>query len=217
MNESRVWSILTVVVIIAILAGTWFVGIGPRLAESAKADEERGLVEDQNALHQIKLSALQELDANLASMEQELGGLRASVPQGTESAALLRQLEAAAAAFGVTLSTTSFEAPQPFTAPEVLPADVQVAAALTMLDNRGLFVLPAAIGVEGPRSAVIGFLNSLQSDQRLMLVHDVTFPDGLLAADSVVKATFAVQMFVLTGVPTVVEEPAEAAVAEAAP
>ncbi|AWB90005.1 hypothetical protein [Homoserinimonas hongtaonis] len=216
MNESRIWSVLTVIVILVVLAGTWFLGVGPRLTEAAVADAERSTVESQNAIHRVKLKALQELDANLPVLEQELSALRASVPQQADAIALLRQLEATAATFGVTLGTSSFEEAQAFVLPEALPADEQLADAMSALDNRGLVILPGSVRVTGPRGAIMGFLNALQTGQRTILVHEVSFPDGLLANDSVVEATFTFQAFMLTGQAPVVETPAEAPVAEAA-
>lgn len=216
MNESRIWSIVTVVVILALVAGTWFIGVGPRLAEAAAADAELATVESQNAIHRIKLKSLQDMDANLPVLEQELVGLRSSVPQGAELVALLREMEASAAAFGVSLGTTSFSAPQPFVLAEEMPDDEQLTAAMSALDNRGMYILPANMRVVGTRASVVGFLNSLQTGQRLMLVHALNFPDGLLTADSVVEASFTLQVFALTGLAPVVEEPV-APVAEAAP
>ncbi|PWB97470.1 hypothetical protein [Homoserinimonas hongtaonis] len=216
MNESRIWSVLTVVVIIVIVAGTWFLGVSPRLAEVATADSDRETVEDQNAIHLAKLKSLQELDANLPALEQELASLRAAVPQATMTSTLLRQLEAAAAAFGVSLSSTAFQEPKEFEALKPAPADKQLAGSMAALEGRGHWVLPLDVQVVGPRSAVLGFLNSLQTGERLMLVHGVNFPDGLIAPDSVVEATFTVQAFMLTGQAPVVETPAEAPVAEAA-
>lgn len=216
MNESRIWSILTVIVIIAIVAGTWFLGIGPRLSEAATADSDRVAVEEQNALHEIKIASLQQLNDNIATLEQELAVVRGSVPQRLDAMGLLRQLEATAGRTGVSLGMLTFTEAAGFEPPAELPEDPQLAGAMSSLGNTGLVLFSATQKVVGPRVAVLEFLSAIQSDQRLMLVYEIDLPDGLLAPDSVIEATFTMQMFVLTGVPTVVEEPV-APVAEAAP
>lgn len=216
MNESRIWSILTVIVIVAIVAGTWFLGIGPRLSEAATADSDRVAVEDQNALHEIKIEGLKQLNDNIATLEQELAVVRGSVPQRLDAMGLLRQLEATAVRTGVSLGMLTFTEAAGFEPPAELPEDPQLTGAISSLSNSGLVLFSATQKVVGPRAAVLEFLSAIQNDQRLMLVYEVDLPDGLLAADSVIEATFTMQMFVLTGVPTVVEEPV-APVAEAAP
>jgi Tfp pilus assembly protein PilO len=86
MNNPRFATLLAVLVVVALVAGTWFLGIAPRLAEAATANTDRETVEAQNRAHQAELDRLLELNDRLPELQAELAEIRTAIPGDADAA-----------------------------------------------------------------------------------------------------------------------------------
>lgn len=206
MKTARLWMLGSVVVIIALLVGTWFVGISPRLAEAAIANNERATVEAQNAAHQATLASLKTQFEGISDLRSDLEGLRVAVPADADTADLIRQLNAYATSAGVTITGITLSPPERFAAPAEPPSDTELAGALTSVNPENFLTVRVEIDVAGPYANVMAFVSNVQAGERAFLVHDLTLDSGIPAADSSVEMSFSGQVFVLLdGVPAVAE------------
>lgn len=196
MNSSRLWTLGSVLVIVALIAGTWFVGISPQLAEAAKANSERANVETLNAKHAVTLASLKAQFEKLPELEADLEEVRVAVPASDESAELLRQLHSLADAAGVTITDLVVSSPERFVAPIEPPEDQELAAALGSVTPENFLFIPVEQTVAGEHADVMNYVDALQKGERTFLVHDLSSP-GLPAADAQVEITFTGQIFVL--------------------
>lgn len=197
MNSARLWTLGSIVLIIALVAGTWFVGISPRLAEAAKANTERAGVEMLNAKHTATLAALKDQFEDLSESKAELEELRLAVPASDDSAALLRQLHSLARSAGVTVIEVTLSSPERFAAPAEPPAEPELAAALGSVNPENFLVIPLEQTVVGEQAAVMNYIAALQAGQRSFLIHDLSMEAGLPAGDTQVEVSFTGQIFVL--------------------
>ncbi|TQL41915.1 hypothetical protein FB562_2501 [Homoserinimonas aerilata] len=226
LSNTRFAALLTVIVILALLAGTWFVGIGPRLAEVAAADNERATVEGQNAAHQAELDRLIGIDANLSTLEAELAELRLAIPGTPETSVFYRQLDAIAAATGVRFTDISltnvaaYETPEAVVIDDGAEAEAEVdqipglAEALAAVSADNFLIIDAQFGLAGSYAGVMDALSMLQTGERFVLVSGLNIEEGLRGPDEAVSANFTGQLFVLldsTGVAPAAEATPEAA------
>lgn len=219
LSNTRFAALLTVIVIFALLAGTWFVGIGPKLSEAAAADDERSTVEGQNVAHQAQLDRLIEIDANLPTLEAELADLRLAIPGAPETSAFYRQLDAIAAATGVRFTDISLTNVVAYSAEEALvsedgaEAETQeipgLAEALSAVSADNFLIIDAQFGLAGSYAGVMDALSMLQTGERFVLVSGLNIEEGLRGPDEPVSANFTGQLFVLldsSGVAPATEE-----------
>ncbi|MCW4385327.1 hypothetical protein OH146_06015 [Salinibacterium sp. SYSU T00001] len=206
-TSARLGMLVAVVVIVALLAGTWFVGIGPRLSEAAAADAERESVETLNAGHEATLKRLEELDAELPALLEELDELRAAFPADSGFPDYFREVEAVAAAAGVTARVVGFEGPELYVPSEAQTDNAELQAALGSVSPDNFLTLSVTLEIEGAHAGVLDAISRLQATQRYVLIHDVALPDGLLAADAPSTATLTGQLFILRDASAVVPSP----------
>lgn len=197
MNASRLWTIGSIVVIIAVVAGTWFVGISPRLTEAATANSERASIEFLNQQHAATVASLKKQFEELPDLNTQLEQLRTAVPAGDDSAALLRQLHALARSAGITVTDLTLSAPERFALPAEPPAEAELAAALGSVGPENFLVIPVEQTVTGEHAQIMAYLDGLQKGERAFLVHDVTFDSGIPSNSTQVSVTFSGQVFVL--------------------
>jgi hypothetical protein len=220
-GSARFGIVIAVIVITALLAGTWFVGIGPRLSEVAAADNEREGVELINRGHESTLERLRLLNDRLPELQAELAEIRTAIPGDADAARFYRELEAISAATGVRFDTISLSVPVPYMVEAAVegsdPAagiNPDAAAAMGSVDETNFYTLTAQFGITGAYAAVIDAIALLQSNPRFVLVHGVSIDEGLAAGDAPVSASLDGQLFVLLSSSDVVSPAAEAPVAE---
>jgi len=198
MNASRLWTIGSILVIVVIVAGTWFVGISPQLASASAANDSRAAVEAQNEVHEATLLSLEKQFDDIEALRAELAEARKAVPADAGLPELFRQVHRTAAANGVTVSALAFADPTPYVPLEGAALDPEVAAAMVSASSGSFLVISVDVTVLGPYQDVMAFVTNLQSGERLMLVHDLTLVEGEMAADSEVQLKLTGQVFVLT-------------------
>ena len=94
------------------VVGTWFLGIGPTLSAAADLRAQTESTEQQNAVLQAKLVTLQQDFAKLPQYKADLADLQVGIPTDLELGPYLDQLDAFAAAHGVTVIEVTPQAPQ---------------------------------------------------------------------------------------------------------
>ena len=204
MDKNRLWVIGSVLVMGAILALGFVLGIQPQLKSASAAQSERLVVETSNAEQAVVLAQLKEDFAKIDEVRRTLAPLTISVPAGTEMPAFVNQLSELAGKSQVSLTGITVSEPQAYAtvvppaaaapveevaAADAAPVDAAVAAPAPaapvatagvppVVDSRitaGNFAsLSVQISITGDYSQVLDFVNGLQSGSRLFLVSGIT-------------------------------------------
>ncbi|MCL3862843.1 type 4a pilus biogenesis protein PilO [Actinotalea sp. K2] len=188
------WIAGTVVVALLIVAGVWFLAVTPKLTE---AQETRDITESELArqdILQLQLATLKKQYEDLDSYKAQLEAIQVQFPQDADLADYLREIDAAAAAHGVTIVGLTPGLPQLVVPPvsvapvpaaeeadaEEVPAEeadditrdpTQDAAPEPVAEATRLVGIPMSITLVGPYANVSAFLEALQEGtRRLYLV-----------------------------------------------
>lgn len=175
MSTLRLWVIGAVLTSVVIIALGWLLGVSPRLAEAAAADDERQSVETVNAGYEATLVELQRLSDELPALTAQLDELRLSIPAEPGLSPLLGQLNALAEASGVFLDSVIASPPALF--PEETLEGSGVNA---------LVVLPVSIEASGPGVALDGFIREVQFGERLILVTSIELTEDPVAGSVII-------------------------------
>jgi Tfp pilus assembly protein PilO len=184
--------LVTVVLMIAVVAGGWMLGVQPALASAFAADEARADVQSQNEAIRAELVALQAAEAELPALEADLTTLNASIPFTDDSSALIDGIHELARDADVVVDGITLEDPQPYAPPQAAaPAAETTAdpagetAGETSVDplqpatdpriTPANFVLvPVSVAVSGSFGDVLDFVRGVQTGPRLFLVNKLT-------------------------------------------
>lgn len=198
--SDRLWSLGSGLLAVGIAAGTWFGVISPDLQAAATARDDLAMVEQQNAIHQARITVLEESAAKLPQYEVELAELAQGIPAEAGYADFMRQLESLATETGVTLqSVTNADAIAyvPPVVEEAVPAEASEgtdaaadpvaadpAAAPTgaaptphtnpLINEQNFAALPITISATGGTTELGDFLQRLQMGTRLTSVTSTT-------------------------------------------
>lgn len=208
MNQSRVWTIGAVLLIVALIVGTWFLGVAPRLGDARDADAAREQAVAVNNIHRQTLSDLKADFDRIDEIILELEEARSVVPDVPEVSGYVASLHGTARQTGATVQELSVALPVAYqpaadAAGEYLAAANELAAA-------GMFVIDLTVEATGSQTALLNFISALQAEQRLVLVHDAQ----LMEEEGGYRASIRAQMFGLSAatVETADEDPAPAPV-----
>lgn len=168
MNLTRLWGIISVLLVLVILAGGWFVGVSPQLNRAATANEQIVQVQSTNELQRLTLAQLQALEEQRPELEAQLADGRRAIPALAQFPPLLQELSDLASASGVTLANFSAQAAQSFVATEQF-AEVVPAG----LDPTTFITIPLRIEVEGSFEQVLDFVERAQAAERYLLISDL--------------------------------------------
>ncbi len=180
MNGMRIWTLVTVVLIGAILGLGWLLGLSPLLAQAAASDTERGNVELTNTAQEATLALVKSQHEEIDSLLDDLEELNTSIPSRVDTDTVYELLAAYQGASGATPSLISLgEAVQygiPADAPETTAADAAASgsspqgALATSLYTVPVTISFGATGID----QVMAFVAALQQGPRLFLVTSVT-------------------------------------------
>lgn len=202
MDKNRLWVIGSVLIMAAILALGFVLGIQPQLKSASEARAERLVVETTNAEQSLVLAQLKMDYARIDEVRNELAPLTLSVPAGTEMPAFINQLSELAGQSQVSLTMITVNEPQAYAevaapvaeapvadvAAEGAATDAAVAAPVAaaplptagvppVVDSRitaaNFASLSVQISIKGDYSRVLDFVNGLQTGSRLFLVSDI--------------------------------------------
>lgn len=190
------WIGATVFACAAIAAGSWFMAISPKLADAADLRSQTQDVEDQNELLDLQIASLKSESAKLPEYKAELEQLRIQIPTEAQLAEYVRQINAAATARSVTVTSVTpglgqafvpvvvaAPAPSPTATPESESADSEdkaesdeetapaPAAPTGPKVPDGFSAIPLSLTVVGTYDNTLAFINDLQTaTPRLFLV-----------------------------------------------
>lgn len=199
--NARLGVLVAVIVILGLLAGTWFVGISPRLAEAAAAETERASVANINTAHEATIKRLQALDRELPQLERELEDLRSAFPAESGYSAYLRELEAIGAETGTTIRIFVFEGPELYIPVEHATSNAELQAALASVTPETFHTLVVKLEIDGSNEGILSAIARLQETQRYALLHDIELPSGLVPGNASSTATLTGQLFILRDAP----------------
>ena len=200
MQQHRIISLLSILVMLFIPVIGWFLIAQPQLAAAASADQQRAEAAAQVAASEAIVAQLKADSAKLPELRDELDELRGSVPAGVDPSGWIDGLSALATVSKVQISALTVADPLayvPATPPagavapaeeasgeegEDADADTTPAPAADFpgivtspLVNAANFVaIPVTVEVKGAPSAILRFVNGLQTDNRLYLVSSFT-------------------------------------------
>lgn len=197
--NNRYWIFGTVVIVGAVAALGWLLGIQPALQQAAATDAARADVQAQNAVYELQLAQLRADYENIDALRAEVEALRVAIPNHADYAGFVAELNGLAGATGTTVASVvigdatwyTAAAPSAETAP---PASGEVPAAGASAQAAGpsaaageqviplpspdgtingsnFIAIPVQLKVEGD---YLSFISALQSNQRLFLVTGFT-------------------------------------------
>lgn len=198
-NSLRIWVIGSVVAMVALLAGGWFVGAQPLLAAASAAADTSSQVAAANQSSQIRLAGLQKQSRNLAQLKDEEATAATAVPETLDANGFVTGINTVAASVGVTVQSVSPGTAQAYSPPASITTAQQVAAAAAApapsaspsasaapvaaaptvpvlaagdpsISAANFTLVPMTVSAKGPRESTLQFVHALQHDKRLFLV-----------------------------------------------
>jgi len=218
MNSNRLWTLGAVLVIVGLLAATWFLGVSPQLAAAQLADSERAGIETQNVANQSTLTSLKAQFEKIDELRAELAESREVVPASVQQSLLIGQIGDFAKANDVKISLASFSDPEASIAGS--STDPELSAAMALVSPESFLVVPLSMTIHGEYTDVMNFIDDLQTGTRLVLVFEVTMPEGRAKKGETVDISIAGETFVLldaADVPVPAVDPAATPEATEAP
>jgi hypothetical protein len=224
--RNRLWNIIAIVTMAAILAGGWFLGVDPQLSAARASNEQRDAVRAENEATEAVVQQLILDEASLPELKTELAVLQRSIPTTAGSSAFIDDLNALATASGVTVSAITVSDAQPYLAPVAVAAPVVApaegddtaegeaastpapvidpaappAATSPLVTSDNLVLVPITVETKGDAQAVLDFVSGLQGGARLFLVTAYSSTVGTeVEAPGLVTATTTGYIYALLG------------------
>ena len=205
MNLTRKWSLLTAVLVVAVMAAGWFLLVSPKRSEAADLQQQASGQESENARLVQKLEVLKAQQADLPRQRARLAILETQIPDNPALPTLVRDLTAAGRKTGVQLGSLAPAAPvqlvatvqgtpvAPVAGTTPAPADAgaeagadgataTTPAAPAAAPGNVLYQVPLVIEASGSYFELEQFVNKLESLKRSLLVTGFTL--GELKADN---------------------------------
>jgi len=192
--DNRIWIIGTLIVAIGVAALGYLLGVSPRLAEAAAADQQREQVELTNQQYEVELAALKKDYENLAAVAEELETLRLQLPPTADYEGFLSDMNSATKKTDTALTNVAWETPVVISADGVTgPAESEAApvapvaegeaaapvegeaaadptVAVNLAPDGALVGIPIELTVEGSLRNVEDFFSEAQTNERIFLV-----------------------------------------------
>lgn len=172
---TRVWGVISLVVVAALVAGGWFLGISPLLGVKGAADQKRSTIAQENEILAAQITALEVKKDELPVLLERAAGLERAIPSEVAGAAFIRDLNDLAIASGVSINAISISDGTAYAAPGevagVEGAPVPVTNALVNPEN--FVLIPVDITVTGGWNELLAFSHAVQTGQRLVLVTSI--------------------------------------------
>jgi hypothetical protein len=227
MDKNRIWVTGSVLVMVAVIALGWPIGIQPQLTARSAAEQQRITTAATNANHIALIAKLKNDFTVIGRLSAKLAQLDDSVPTGTEIPAFVNQLDALATKSTVTLAGFTVADAQPYT-PVAAPVDAaaadpastpgtgdEAAAAPAvptptpaagvppvtngLITGDNFAALAVQITIKGTYAAALDYVNGLQTGKRLFLVTGLTTAKSTVETDppGTVDATISGLVYVL--------------------
>ena len=208
MTRTRVWSILTAVVVVALLAAGWFLLIAPKRSKVAELDAERAAAEQRSATVQMQIDALKEKARALPQQRRRLEAFAVKLPVDVQLPTIVRTLSALGRDAGTDVTVITPQrpvAPNEAGGPTAAPATSSGTAAAPA-GKSGYAVVPLSVTVRGSYVQIERFLSGLETTPRAFLVNVLSIQpatDVTSASDGGValEATLTTSAFVASARP----------------
>jgi len=212
MNTNRIWVLGSVVIIIVLLAATWFLGVSPQLATAALSTSDKITVDAQNAAAAATVASLKEQFENIDSLKAELAEARAVMPADKSQGPLISDISSYAKSAGVKVSSLAFQDATPYI--DGQSVDPELAGVLGLVSSANFLVVPFETTIKGSVTKMMSFVDKLQTGDRIVLVHDLGMSSEA-DEDGNYTLTMSSEAFVLLDSASVPapEEPADPAAA----
>ena len=105
MTETRKWSLVAGVLVVAIFAAGWFLLIAPKRSDAAALKADTVTQDDANARLEQQIEVLQAQQADLPAQRARLAVLQKRIPNNPALPTLIRNLTSAGRKVGVTLAS----------------------------------------------------------------------------------------------------------------
>jgi len=204
MNRIRLAAIAIGVLTIGMAILAWGLGIAPMITQTRDAEQAELTTHAELLAATQTLAALETAAARLDTERANLDLLRDWIPEAPLTAELAERFGRVAELEGVAIQSLAFQ---------------EAAAVAGLVDTdpelgARLFQLEVAMRVAGGSEAILRFIDAVQYDTRITLVHSVQLSPGEVSIVELAGATLVLGPAQLPGV----VDPAEAAVpAESAP
>ena len=222
MDKLKQWVALTVLGCTAVLAGGWFLLVGPERTEAADLRLQAASAESGNQSLRTQLSVLKAQAKDLPQQKAKLAAIAAKIPDNPALPSLIRALDAASTDAGVELLSIAPSAPAPVVAavaaapvaPDApAPADAPAAPVAAPAAPAGAGLLqsvPLVIDVVGGYFEVQQFVGDLERLSRALRITSLALAPGTSpvagqsAAGSAqdgrsLKATLTGEVFLVSG------------------
>jgi Tfp pilus assembly protein PilO len=210
MSNTRRWSLLTAVLIVGILAASWFVLVAPKRSDAAslRVDAAKQQADNQALVQQLNELKAQSLD--LPKEKAKLAVLGMQIPNNPALPTLIRDLTAAGKRVGVAVNSMKPGVPA---AAAVTAPVAPVATTTTKTGSTGtpttavappaatLYVVPLSLEITGSYFEVEQFINKLEGMQRKFLLtgFSLKLDAGATTAAGTTNATSGDLSLSLTG------------------
>ena len=212
MSRNRLFLVVAMLAAVVVVAGGFFLGVQPQLAAASDNDKQRVAIEQRNQQARVELAKLREENKTLDAQKQALAALQASVPSTVSTAGFYRELNAVAAASGVTISSITTADPAAYTSPEGPSDDASTsagndAAPMPATDATvtatNFSTIAVSVGVTGSFDQARAFLKGVQTGERLFLVTNITSSAETSGEESSASTwTFGGTIYVLSSDPS---------------
>lgn len=207
MSVTRKWSLLAVVLVLAILAAGWFLLVAPKRSEAADLRSQTQQQDDANSQLLADLEQLKQQQADLPKKQAELAVMRKQIPDNPALPTLVRSLTSAGRKVGVSIDTLSPAVPvavvEPVAAtPVVVPPTTESDSAEASSSDGStadaattpapvaappapsLYQVPLTVNVTGSYFELEQFVNKLEGLKRSFLVSGFTLAPAASSTDA---------------------------------
>ncbi len=213
-SKNRIWLLAFALGTIGVLALGWFVGISPRLAETAAADEQREQVELTNAQYERQLAQLKKDAEGIDGLRAELAELGLKFPAQPGDEDLLSALEAYATGSGVVLNAVTWSDGRLVSA-EAANGD---APSSGLAPDGALVALPVVVDFTGSYAASQEFIRKVQEvSARHILVAGFSYTVSETGVDNYRVSLSLILFMIVDSEANAPAEPTEEAPAEEEP
>ena len=159
--------------IILVIGG--FFGVLPLYNAANDRGQEIEAAQFQQQMIRSDLASLQEDQANIANLREQVAVFEVSFPEDHEQQAFIRFLDSIAAEHEVLIKEYSLSTPVQVVDTEGNPIGVKNTESLT---GGGLFQSQVVIGIEADYEVLIGYLGDLLRSERAFRVNSISVTDG---------------------------------------
>lgn len=193
MSKTRTWVVLTAFVVLAVLAGGWFLLVSPKRAAAADLRTQAAAQRSSVAQLRVQLATLHAQEQGLPAQKDKLAAVLAKLPSAAAVPDLIRSLAAVSTTSGVELVSFTPGALAPLAAPAAVARTAPSAASTTASataepavsaaaapagPTNGVQVLPLTIQVVGGYANLERYLNELESASRAVRVTGLSVAPG---------------------------------------